>query len=460
MSTLRTVSYQIPGFTVFEYRLEVPLDRYGIIEKFLVTRSDRKAAKDLPTTIDLFAREYVAKGREKAPRLIYFQGGPGFPGPRPTTISGWIGEAAKTHRILLIDERGTGNSAAIDVPSVAALGSPAVQAGYLACFRADSMIDDAEALRKELQGAEPWLAFGQSFGGFCVTTYLSRAPEGLSAATITAGLPSLDRHCDSVYRLTWAKTAARNREYFERYPEDEERLWDITCHLAGTPEYLPRGERLTPARFRMLGIDLGRSTGFESLHLLIDGPFTTVAGEKRLSQRFLTAVDAALSYAGHPVYGLLHESIYAQKTSGATDWSAHRVRQEFKEFRLADLAEGAKGERALADKHSFRFSGEHVFPWQMREDPALAPCAEAADLIAQFDAFPLLHHPEVVARNTVPAAAWIYVDDMFVPYEISMETAARIHGLKPIITNDYHHNGLGVDGPKLIHRLLTEVDAI
>ena len=39
---------------------------------------------------------------------------------------------------------------------------------------------------------------GQSFGGFCVLNYLSRAPEGLAEAFFTGGLPPLDRHPDDV----------------------------------------------------------------------------------------------------------------------------------------------------------------------------------------------------------------------------------------------------------------------
>jgi hypothetical protein len=48
--------------------------------------------------------------------------------------------------------------------------------------RADSIVRDAELVRKSLVPKDNydgrWSVLGQSFGGFCVVTYLSIAPEG------------------------------------------------------------------------------------------------------------------------------------------------------------------------------------------------------------------------------------------------------------------------------------------
>lgn len=58
----------------------------------------------------------------------------------------------------------------------------AVQVSYLRHFRADSIVADAELLRLALDtktvDKKRWCALGQSFGGFCLTHYLSAAPEG------------------------------------------------------------------------------------------------------------------------------------------------------------------------------------------------------------------------------------------------------------------------------------------
>ena len=51
-------------------------------------------------------------------------------------------------------------------------------------------------------------------------------------------------------------------------------------------------------------------------------------------------------------------------------------------------------------------------------------------------------------------AAAIYYDDMFVPREASVATAAAIRGLRPLVTNEYQHDGIRVDGYRLLDRLL------
>ena len=48
----------------------------------------------------------------------------------------------------------------------------------------------------------------------------------------------------------------------------------------------------------------------------------------------------------------------------------------------------------------------------------------------------------------MPAAAAIYAEDMYVDRRFSEETAARIKGLRPWLTNEYEHDGLRV-GPVL-----------
>lgn len=434
---METQRFRLDGHTLTEMTLEVPLDYNG--ELAGTALADEQIA--------IFAREYVRDGQEKAPRLVFFQGGPGSPAPRPAPIGGWLSWALDHYRVVLLDERGTGLSTALDSATVTDVGDAALQARYLACFRADSMVYDAERLRRTLQD-EPWHALGQSFGGFVNTSYLSLAPEGLASVMITAGLPSMNRHADDVYRLTWEATEKRHREYFARYAGDEARAWDIAEHLQDTEEVLPTGERLTPARFRMLGIALGMSYGPDQLHLLLEDPFVRVGGKRRLRSRFLVGVGFALSYGASPMYGVLHETIYAQASSGATNWSAHRIRDEFAQFELP-----ASETEARASGAPFRFSGEHVFPWQVREDPALAPMAEAADILAAREDFPELHRPDVTADNTVPVSAWIYWDDMFVPASISLETAEAIRGLTYSLTNDYHHDGLRTDGPKLLERM-------
>jgi hypothetical protein len=98
-------------------------------------------------------------------------------------------------------------------------------------------------------------------------------------------------------------------------------------------------------------------------------------------------------------------------------------------------------------------TGEHVYPWMFEDYATLAPLREAADLVADHD-WPRLYDPETLAQNEVPCAAAIYAEDMYVDRGFSEETASQIRRLRPWITNEYEHNGLRVDGGRILGRLL------
>jgi len=147
------------GLVLTEHELSVPLDH---------------ASPD-GERITIFAREVADPDGRDQPFLVYLQGGPGSEAPRPTrrpTAPGWLDRALSEYRVLMVDQRGTGRSTPIGtLPGM----TPQQQADHLALFRADSIVRDCEWIRREL-GVDRWSVFGQSFGGFCVTTYLSIAP--------------------------------------------------------------------------------------------------------------------------------------------------------------------------------------------------------------------------------------------------------------------------------------------
>jgi pimeloyl-ACP methyl ester carboxylesterase len=354
---------------------------------------------------------------------VYFQGGPGFEAVRPTrnpNNPGWVDRALKEFRVLMLDQRGTGRSSPIGPLSGRA---PAAQAAYLAHFRADAIVRDAEWIRRAL-GVERWSVLGQSFGGFCVTTYLSLAPEGLREALITGGLPVLGARIDEVYAHTYARVLDRSRRYYERYPADRDRVRRIHEHVASNEPTLPSGDHLTWRRFRQLGQMLGMSDGAEQLHYLLELPPD--------SPGFLYDLDDAISFARNPIYAVLHEASWAD--GGVTRWSAERTLPS--EYEALEL-----------------FTGEHVYPWMFEDYGALAPLREAAELLAERE-WPRLYDPDVLASNEVPVAAAIYASDMYVERVFSEETAARIRGARTWITNEYEHNGLRADGERILGRLI------
>jgi pimeloyl-ACP methyl ester carboxylesterase len=418
-------SYRQPGVVLTDRVFAVPLDH---------ARPDSEQ-------IEVFAREVVARASESAdlPWLVYLQGGPGFGAPRTIGRDSWLDRALRDYRVLLLDQRGTGRSTPATRQTLARLPTAAAQADYLAYFRADSIVADAELIRPQVTGGAPWSVLGQSFGGFCAVSYLSTAPGGVREAMIAGGLPGLEATADEVYRLTYAAVAAKNRAHYVRYPQDVARARRIARALADSPAQLPGGGTLTIERFQALGHGLGSSTGSHQLHYLLEGAF---AGPE-FADDFLYQAEDSLRYGSAPLYALLHEPCYAQ--GSATRWAAQRVRAEFPEFDAV---------AALAADAPVLFTGEMVFPWVLEHDPALRPLAAAGELLAQRCDWPALYDAAQLGRTDVPVAAAVYADDMYVPRELSLQTAAAITGLRGWLTNEYEHDGLRVSNGAVLDRLI------
>src|SRR5699024_4275248 len=62
--------------------------------------------------------------------------------------------------------------------------------------------------------------------------------------------------------------------------------------------------------------------------------------------------------------------------------------------------------------------------------------------------WPKLYCADAIAASGVGGAAAVYVNDLFVPYEFSMETAALLPGVKVWATSEHEHSGLRT-GPVL-----------
>ena len=390
--------------------------------------------------IEIFAREVKAgRGSDDLPWLVFLQGGPGFGAPRPVGRDSWLDRALRDYRVLLLDQRGTGRSTPATRQTLTRFETALAQADYLAHFRADSIVADAELIRPQVTGGAQWSVLGQSFGGFCAVSYLSLAPAGLQGAFITGGLPGLTASADDVYRLTYPIVAARCLAHYERYPQDVQTARRIARLLADTPATLPGGGTLTVERFQALGSMLGSSTGSHELHYLLENPFA----DGELTDDFLYQAEHHLGYGSAPMYALVHEACYAQ--GGATRWSAQRVRAEFPEFSPAVAIDGDA---------PLLFTGEMVYPWLFEHDPALHPLAEAAELLAARQGWPSLYDPAQLSGTDIPVAAAIYFNDMYVPRELSLQTAASIRGLRAWVTSEYEHDGLRVSNGAVLDRLI------
>ncbi|GAA2431395.1 alpha/beta fold hydrolase [Streptomyces mauvecolor] len=391
-------------------------------------------------TIEVFAREVADRGRagERLPWLLYLQGGPGGKSPRPSAGSpGWLPQALRTHRVLLLDQRGTGRSTPVTARAAARFASPAQLAHHLGHFRADAIVADAELIRRELCDGEPWETLGQSYGGFITLTYLSQAPEGLRACYVTGGLPGLAATADDVYARTYPRVRDRVLDFYARYPADAPRLREIADLLAATDVRLPDGDRLTVRRLRTLGLALGMGDGFERLHWLLD---EALDAEGELTATFLHQVMGLTGFADNPLFVVMQESLFAQGAGGPTGWAADRALAGFPEF--------------AEDADPLLLTGEMMYPWMVREIAGLRPFGDAADLLAARADWRPLYDPDRLASNEVPVAAIVYHDDMYVDAGLSLRTAREVGATRVWVTNEWEHDGVSASGGRVLARLM------
>lgn len=355
----------------------------------------------------------------------------------------------------MLDQRGTGLSTAISQSSLQLRGDEKVQANYMKSFRADSIVKDCEAIRQALTASYPddkkkWSIMGQSFGGFCCTTYLSFYPDGIKEAFLFGGLPPLVNNPDEVYKRLYERVKARNEAYYAKYPEDIERVKRVVKLLSrfgDTTVRVQGGEGYMSARrFLQLGISFGRHGGLDEVHHLVLRADTDLVQFGHLTRPTVLALEGAQSWDSNVIYALLHEPIYCQ--GEAAEWSADRLFDEYPEFSLNNVN---------TDKPVF-FSGEMIYPFMFECYPELKKLKTVGEFLAQEKDWPKLYDVEQLKKNEVPTYAAVYVDDMYVDYDLSMDTARTIKGCKPFITNSMYHSAIGQKSDEVLKEIFARRD--
>ena len=404
---MTTTIRRMQGLTLEEHTLTLPL----------VWGDDSDSR-----TIDVFASVVSREGGESLPYLLFLQGGPGHEAPRAFQSSSspaWLDTALKEHRVVMLDQRGTGRSTPVGDADLEK-GSDAV-AEYLTHLRADSIVRDAEAFRQHL-GAAKWNVLGQSFGGFTTLAYLSTDAASLDRVYFTGGLSTIDRTPDEVYALCYDKMRDASERYYRRFPEHRDRMRRLADLALAGRITLPDGEVVSLSRLRSVGSALGTNDGWQSVWSLLELDPT--------SNAFRYDLATAMPFGGrNPLYFAFHESSYA--SGHATRWSAERVEP-------ADFVDDVT-----------LFTGEHIRREWTETVPAFRPWRDVALTLAEHE-WPKIYDREALVASEARGAAAVYVNDAYVPVEYSLETAALMPGVTPWVTSEHEHNGLR-SGPVLEH---------
>ena len=246
------------------------------------------------------------------------------------------------------------------------------------------------------------------------------------------GLASLTAGPDEVYRRLYKKVIQRNQAYYNKYPEDVARVKTIMNYLKRFGDgkiKLPSEGTLTRRRFRMLGLAFGGHGGIDSVHDIVLRASYDIESFGHLTRGSLSTIDRAMPYDDALIYAILHEPIYCQ--GEAAKWSADRLMSEYPEFDLEKQ-----------DDSPIYFTGEMIFPSMFEDFAELRKVEDVANRVASESDWPKLYDEEQLAKNEVPVYAASYVEDMYVDFDLSMETAKKVKGCKVFTTNVMFHDAV------------------
>lgn len=451
----KLASYHVPGLYVEDHAIDVPLDWRGLEPALLAMGMTMRAGAfpapipGAPESIKLFYRVVCdpQRAHDELPLLVYFQGGPGGSCPRPLSPAddGWIAEAIKHYRVILPDQRGCGRSSRLSGQGIDRLGHAAAAAGadparaqadLLKRYLAPSIVKDFEYLRITQFGGRPWTTLGQSYGGFITLSYLSSYPSGIAQAFTCGGIPHLPANAAEVYAHTFPRMEAKTKAYYERYPQDVERVAAVADLVSKRDITLPDASPLTIERLQLLGSDFGMKPSFERMHWLFDTAFeegdgTLSCDPHHLTGTFLMGVLDRTTTHANPLYWTLQEFIYADGTCSPIRWAAAAEKAHRPEFDTA--------------ARPLLFTGEACFPWMFEQMPELTPFAAAMDLLMEDIEFDRTYDPVRLATNEVPLYAAVYFDDMYVDSGLQLDTLSRVGNAHPWVTNEFEHDGLHGD---------------
>lgn len=187
----------------------------------------------------------------------------------------------------------------------------------------------------------------------------------------------------------------------------------------------------------MLGMLFGGHGGLDTVHNMVLRMRSDLRQFTFLTRPTLSILEGLVGFDDNIIYAILHESIYCEGRASA--WAADRVGKSLDEYHWIS---GAPSNPATVRQHPLYFSGEMIFPFAFDTYPELSKLKIIADIIANYDGWPLLYDEWQLARNEVPVYAATFVDDMYVDFELVQETVRKIKNCKQFITNTMYHDAV------------------
>lgn len=442
--------------------------------------------------------------------IVFLQGGPGFPAYTPLANEGFIGALLdKGYTVINYDQRGTGLSTPLDIQTFTFMG---LCLGYgkdindnnidqylelVKAFRADSIVEDCETIRKLLFKDFPqkkWSVQGQSYGGYCSHTYLSFYPDSLEEVILTGGIPGLGDEIgpDEVYKATYKRTIERNAHYYAKYPQDVSKVKRIVSYLYSHDVALPSGGKLSVERFQQLGLNFGASGGTDNIRQLIFKFDHELKQFGFPTYNTLSAIEANVGYDSNVIYALFQEAIYLDGPGKKSNWSADRLRYspEHKHlFAISEHIHHLNDQKWLDDneKEPIYFTGEMFFKSSFDDYVELKPFKKLAYKIHHHDNWGRVYDPPALRRiydslesyvakqailppnsplkvdkkdvKIIKVVAAQYYNDLYVDLGVSNHTIENYFGkIRTWVTSKYFHNGLRADAKTVMENLFMLLD--
>jgi pimeloyl-ACP methyl ester carboxylesterase len=140
---------------------------------------------------------HAQRNRPSSGTIVAAEGGPGYPsGASRDSYRSMLGPVLATHDLLMMDDRGTGRSGAIDCPSLqrgwmtlAGIARCGAQLGARAgLYGTANAADDLDALLSQL-AIERIALYGDSYGTFFVQTFALRHPARVTRIVLDGAYP-------------------------------------------------------------------------------------------------------------------------------------------------------------------------------------------------------------------------------------------------------------------------------